>query len=74
MIYFILFLLILIILFEIFVYFQYKYNKRLKSKEEFYPKVDSSLLEKFNSFDNKLGWINKENSISELKIEYEKYF
>lgn len=54
------------ILFELFFYFIQKKSELILSKKDFIPLIKESLINKFNSFDYELGWVNQKNTV---KIE-----
>ena len=53
----------IIIFLEIFIYIIYKKSSLLLSKNDLFPKITKELIDKFNSFDIELGWVNKKNTI-----------
>ena len=57
-------ILVLAILFlELLIYVIYKKSSLILSSKDMFPKIDAALIEKFNSYDKKLGWCNQKNSI-----------
>lgn len=47
---------------ELFLTFLVK-RKKLFTKEDLFPDIPQNLVEKFNTFDSELGWVNKANTI-----------
>jgi hypothetical protein len=52
-----------IVFIEILIYIIYKKSNLIVSPKDFFPKIPESLINKFNSFDSKLGWVNKKNTV-----------
>ena len=54
---------IIIFFIEAFTYLIVLKASHVLLEKDFFPRIDNSLLKKFNSFDQDLGWVNKKNTV-----------
>ena len=51
------------LLIEFFIYLVYKKSSLILSKSDLFPNIPKNLINKFNSFDNELGWVNQKDTV-----------
>ena len=52
-----------VVFIELFVYLIYKKSSLILSKNDLFPFISKDLINKFNSFDYELGWVNQRNTV-----------